>query len=68
MTMRTYRYFSCPVGHEGVERTSENDQPYSKPWETVEVTGMRETGKDVHGNPVYVCTICGAPMTVNKRD
>ena len=27
MTMRTVRYFACPKGHQGVEKTSENDQP-----------------------------------------
>ena len=44
MTMRTYRYFSCPNGHKGTEKTSENDQPYSTAWESVTTEGMREAG------------------------
>jgi len=49
MTTRTYLYFICPNGHRGVEKTSENDQPYSTMWESVTVTGMRERGKDSRG-------------------
>lgn len=63
MTMRTYRYFICPNGHKGVEKTSENDQPYSAMWESVTVTGMRECGKDRVGYSTYVCAECGEPMT-----
>lgn len=29
MTMRTYEYFACPSGHQGDEKTTENDQQYS---------------------------------------
>lgn len=32
MAMRTYDYFACPNGHQGEEKTIENDQPYSKSW------------------------------------
>ena len=46
MTLRTYRYFVCSNGHDGIEKTSENDQPYSANWESVTITGMREMGKD----------------------
>lgn len=62
MTMRTYRYFVCPNRHKGEERTSENDQPYSKSWESVKVTGMRDAGKDHKGLAAYVCAQCGQPM------
>ncbi len=41
MTMRTYRYFKCENEHQGEEKTSENDQPYSKPWETVDTKGTQ---------------------------
>jgi len=64
MTMRTYRYFVCPNDHNGVEKTSENDQPYSTMWESVTVTGMREHGKDSHGYNAYVCTECGQAMVL----
>jgi hypothetical protein len=63
MTMRTYRHFICTQGHRGVEKTSENDQPYSTMWESVEVTGMRESGEDSLGYKAYVCAECGQPMT-----
>lgn len=62
MTMRTYRYFACPNGHRGEEKTSENDQPYSKHWEHVTLTGMREA-TPVNGEPErFVCEQCGADM------
>lgn len=67
MTMRTYRYFICPNGHKGVEKTSENDQPYSTMWESVTVTGMRERGKDSRDYNAYVCTECGQPMTLTDK-
>ena len=41
MTMRTYRHFACQNGHQGVETTSENDQPYSKAWEQVSTQGLK---------------------------
>lgn len=62
MTMRTYRYFSCPNGHSGEERTSENDQPHSSHWESVKTTGLSEVGTDVRGYAVYACLTCGDPM------
>ncbi len=62
MTLRTYRNFRCKNGHEGVEKTSENDQPYSKCWETVTLSGMREAGTDTKGSPIYLCAVCGEKM------
>lgn len=62
--MRTYRHFTCLNGHNGVEKTSENDQPYSKNWESVTVTGMHERDKESNGHSSYVCTECGLPMTL----
>jgi hypothetical protein len=66
MTMRTYRYFICPNGHRGEEKTSENDQPYSASWESVTATGMKELGSDSQGYAAYVCSTCGQPMTETK--
>lgn len=60
MTLRTYRYFQCPNGHKGQERTSENDQPYSKMWETISLTGMRESGDGA----TYTCSECGRQMAL----
>lgn len=64
MTMRTYRYFQCINGHLGVEKTSENDQPYSSAWENVSTTGMTDLVKDKDGYDKYACSICGAEMTI----
>lgn len=61
MTMRTYRFFECPNGHKGEEKTSENDQPYSTVWENVSIKGLKEMGTDSYGHRKYVCTVCGAP-------
>jgi hypothetical protein len=63
MTTRNYRYFACQNGHNGEEKTSENDQPYSTPWESVTVSGMREQGHDKLGYATYVCEKCGHPMS-----
>lgn len=59
MTMHTYEYFACPNGHQGEEKTSENDQPYSKGWEQVSTKGMRDGP-----NGAYACTVCGLPMSL----
>ena len=67
MTMRTYRYFVCANGHQGVEKKSENDQPYSTSWESIDTTGMREDGKDSRGYPVYVCEVCAQLMTELRK-
>lgn len=62
MTMRTYRYFVCPSGHRGEEKTSENDQPYSKNWERVILTGMVEAAPVNGERERFVCEQCGADM------
>lgn len=62
MTMRSYRYFACQNGHEGEEKTAENDQPYSTTSESVTVSGMREQGHNKLGYATYVCEKCGQPM------
>lgn len=62
MTMRTYRYFTCPNGHKGEEKTTENDQPYSACYEDVSTEGIMEKGKDARGYATYVCEQCGADM------
>jgi hypothetical protein len=66
MTMRTYRYFTCPNGHEGIEKTSENDQPYSKNWESVLHSGMIAHKQDQKGFATYLCETCKLPMSENK--
>lgn len=67
MTMRTYRYFICPNNHKGVERTSENDQPYSEAWVSVTVENMRESGKDELGYTRYLCLTCEQNMKLEGK-
>lgn len=67
MAMRTYRYFTCPNGHDGSEITKENDQPYSTMWETVSLQGMKENAKDTRGYATYTCEKCREPMAVEVR-
>lgn len=62
MTLRTYVHYSCPQGHRGEEKTSENDQPYSDNWETVTIKGMIE--KPVETGVDYFCEICGERMSI----
>lgn len=58
MTMRTYVYFACPNGHQGEEKTSENDQPYSKNWEQVSTKGLKDGP-----NGTYLFAACGSVMS-----
>ena len=67
MTMRSNRHFVCKEGHRGIETKSENDQPYSKGWESTDADGMRESGTDKNGAAVYVCASCGSPMTLVRK-
>jgi hypothetical protein len=62
MIMHTYRNFTCPNGHEGEEKTTENDQPYSQMWERVDTTGMVEVREDGAQHSIYKCSICGERM------
>lgn len=62
MTTRTFRHFQCENGHDGVERISENDQPYSMPWESVNLKGLVASGEDASGYATYTCIACGLPM------
>lgn len=66
MTLRIHRYFVCPNGHNGDEQTSENDQPYSSPWESIRTEGLSEVGTDVRGYATYECATCGEPMFEKK--
>jgi hypothetical protein len=67
MTMRTYRYFVCPQGHEGEEKTSESDHPHSEHWESVSVKGMKAVGEDVQEYAIYTCSSCGETMSIRNN-
>ena len=64
MTMRTHRNFVCPTGHKGTETTSENDQPYSKQWESVNTTGLIKSAAEENRPVSYVCEVCKQPMSL----
>lgn len=57
MSMRTYEYFACPNGHQGVEKLRERPALLKK-LRAVSAKGMRD-GPD----GVYTCTVCGWPMS-----
>lgn len=63
MTMRTHSSYTCPNGHTGTRTVKENDSPYSKHWEEVDLEGMKESAKDKYH---FSCTTCDEPMTQNK--
>ena len=67
MTMRTYRHFHCSNGHLGIEKTSENDQPYSSSWENVSLIGMSNLDKNKDEYNKYLCLICGAKMMIAEE-
>jgi hypothetical protein len=62
MTMRTYRYFICPNGHRGMEKTSENDQPFSTAWESIKIEGMLDNQSEG-----YLCSQCQHPMKQTEK-
>jgi hypothetical protein len=63
MTMRTCTNFECAKGRKGTKETSENDQPYSRIWESVSLSGIREV-KNSQGEKAFECVQCGLPMEV----
>ena len=67
MTMITYRHFACPNAHQGFEKTSENDQPYSKGWDSTTFTGMIEDSKDSFGCTTYLCEACRQAMILDNN-
>ena len=44
MTMRTSYRVDCPCGHVGAIRMSENDAPFSRPWESYEPIDLQGSG------------------------
>lgn len=68
MTLRTHQQFVCPNGHRGTETTSENDQPYSKHWESVRTTGLIKSTSEANSSTIYLCEVCNRPMTLVIQD
>lgn len=71
MTMRTYTDYKCPAcGHAGQTKLSENDQPYSKNWERLDVSGPAtralRPGELGYPGERYTCPKCGTDMGVER--
>ena len=49
MTIRTTYPVTCPCGHEGAIKMSENDQPYSKMWESYSLENLNGGSYSVEG-------------------
>jgi len=60
MTMRTRTNYACECGAIGHSVLSENDQPYSKPWEQETFYGgIDDAGRDEAGRRQFRCAACG---------
>lgn len=77
MTLRTKYPITCSCGHKGAIKMSENDQPYSKPYESYSLENLNGNGFNVAGSvkldQVFckmkpTCPSCGAELTVNNFD
>lgn len=75
MTMRTEYPVKCVCGHTGLIKMSENDQPYSKPWEQYSLQDLKgNSGFNVEGSANWEtvfqklqpsCPKCGIILTPN---
>jgi hypothetical protein len=77
MTMRTQYPMTCSCGHKGAIKMSENDQPFSKCWESYSL-------EDLNGDSYYVegfadwpqvfnnlrptCPVCGSQLSSDNFD
>jgi hypothetical protein len=59
MTMRTQIDLICECGHKGWHLHSENDQPYSKLWDSYSLEGFSGGGKDKDDLSKMTCQKCG---------
>jgi hypothetical protein len=75
MTMRTKFPIVCECGHRGALLLSENDQPYSRCWETYSLEGFG-IGANIQGTPNEeplaqmnpVCPKCGKADMVSYEN
>jgi hypothetical protein len=73
MTMRTRFKVECSCGHSGAILLSENDQPYTKPWESYSLENLNGGGstyveghsdwKEVFQALSPVCPKCNATLS-----
>lgn len=61
--LRTRDKLVCECGHEGTMVTTENDQPFSSPWETYKLEGFIKGAAFDGPNsapPYPQCPVCGS--------
>ena len=68
MTMRTITNIKCPCGHKGSIVESENDQPYSKEWSTINLRDLDSKGLYNGKNELFTkmkpsCPKCGMTLS-----
>lgn len=59
MTTRTRTNLICECGHKGQHILSENDQPYSKMWESNRLEGFNGGGPQQDNVAMMTCPNCG---------
>jgi len=59
MTMRTRTPLICECGNTGCHIHSENDQPYSKSWDSYRLEGFSGGGQDRDDLATMTCEKCG---------
>jgi len=77
MTMHTKEAIVCRCGHEGFLECSENDQPYSRLWESyslegfngggLTITNYRDMPEDLLAAPNPTCPVCGQTNQVSYK-
>lgn len=77
MTMRTKHPVKCSCGHIGIIKMSENDQPFSKPWESYSLEDLKGNSEcSVEGfmnwETVFeklqpVCPKCGKKLSIKNK-
>lgn len=77
MTMRTTYVVTCPCGHKGTIKMSENDQPYSMMWESYSLENINGGSYRIGGvaklPEVFAalkptCPQCGNALTPENLD
>lgn len=78
MAMHTRYGVTCPCGHTGAVKMSENDQPYSSCWESYSLEGLNGEDQFYTDSPASidnvfshlkpVCPHCGTGLTPEHLD
>lgn len=75
MTTHTKYLVTCTCGHVGTLKMSENDQPYSKQYESYSLDGLKGSNYGVDGFATWekvfeemrpICPKCNAALTLSQ--